>query len=190
MRSFFLLEFMKSGKFLIATPSILGDTNFHRTVILLVDHKIDGSVGFILNKQLDYTLNDVMDGINFKIPLYFGGPVEDDNLFFIHRASHLIPNSICIEKDLYWSGDFKKVIAQINKGTLTKNEIRFFLGYSGWTKAQLEDEISLKSWIVADDITKKTWLKKNPANLWKDHMKVMGGNYLIWSNAPKNPNWN
>ena len=134
---FFTLEFMKSGKFLIATPSIMGDTNFHRAVILLVDHKNDGTVGFILNKQLEYTLNDVMDGINFEIPLYFGGPVEDDNLFFIHRSSHLIPNSLYIEKDLYWSGDFETVVAQINKGTLTKNEIRFFLGYSGWTEDQL-----------------------------------------------------
>ena len=62
---------MKSGKFLIATPSIIGDTNFHRAVILLVDHKNDGTVGFILNKQLEYTLNDVMDGINFEIPLGF-----------------------------------------------------------------------------------------------------------------------
>ena len=87
-------------------------------------------------------------------------------------------------------GDFKTVIAQINNGTLTKNEIRFFLGYSGWTKAQLEDEISLKSWRVVDDITNNTWLKKNATNLWKEHMKAIGGNYLIWSNAPKNPNWN
>ena len=100
---------MKSGKFLIATPSIMGDTNFHRAVILLVDHKNDGTVGFILNKQLEYTLNDVMDGINFEIPLYFGGPVEDDNLFFIHRSSHLIPNSLYIEKDLYWSGDLSLI---------------------------------------------------------------------------------
>ena len=190
MELFFILEFMKSGKFLIATPSIMSDTNFHRAVILLVDHKTSGTIGFIINKKLEYTLNDVMDGINFEIPLYFGGPVEDDNLFFIHRASHLIPNSICIEKDLYWSGDFKTVITQINNGTLTKNEIRFFLGYSGWTKAQLKDEISLKSWRVVDDITNNTWLKKNAINLWKEHMKAIGGNYLIWSNAPKNPNWN
>ena len=62
---------MKSGKFLIATPSIMSDTNFHRAVVLLVDHKTDGTIGFIINKKLEYTLNDVMDGINFEIPLLF-----------------------------------------------------------------------------------------------------------------------
>lgn len=189
MELFYNLEFMESGKFLISTPSIINDINFQRSVILLVDQKAEGRVGFILNKKLEYTLNDVIDDLNVKVPLYFGGPVAED-IFFIHSASHLIPNSLHIKNDLYWSGDFKTVIAQINAGKLAKNEIRFFLGYSGWSEKQLKKEITLNSWRVVDNITNATWIKKSTNNLWRDQMKAMGGKYLIWSNAPENPNWN
>jgi putative transcriptional regulator len=72
---------MKPGKFLIATPSSIGDTNFQRSVVLLVEQKESGTIGFILNKKLDYNLDEVMEGVSVKIPLYFGGPVEQDSLF-------------------------------------------------------------------------------------------------------------
>ena len=117
---FYTLELMNVGKFLVATPSIIGDANFQRSVVLLVDQKESGTVGFILNKKLDYTLDEVMEDVNVKIPIYFGGPVEEDNLFFIHKAAELIPNSIPILNDLYWSGDYKKVIELINSKSLKK----------------------------------------------------------------------
>ena len=82
MELFFILELMKVGKILVATPSIIGDVNFQRSVVFLVDQKETGTVGFIINKKLDYTLDEVMEDVNVKIPLYFGGPVEEDNLFF------------------------------------------------------------------------------------------------------------
>ena len=66
---FYTLELMNVGKFLIATPSIIGDANFQRSVVLLVDQKESGTVGFILNKKLDYTLDEVMDGIAIKVPV-------------------------------------------------------------------------------------------------------------------------
>jgi putative transcriptional regulator len=64
------------------------------------------------------------------------------------------------------------------------------LGYSGWSEKQLKKEITLNSWRVVDNITNATWIKKSTNNLWRDQMKAMGGKYLIWSNAPENPNWN
>ena len=75
---------MKTGEFLIATPNIIGDNNFQRAVVLLVDDKKSGAIGFILNKKLKYTLDELMEGFSVKVPLYFGGPVEQDSLFFIH----------------------------------------------------------------------------------------------------------
>jgi putative transcriptional regulator len=181
---------MNAGKLLIATPSIIGDYNFQRSVILLVDEKTTGTVGFILNKPLEYTLDEVIDGVNIKFPLYYGGPVEQDSLFFIHRTANLIPNSLLIYDDVYWSGDFETVIELLISKELKEDKIRFFLGYSGWSEDQLETELKSKSWIIANSVIEKEWIKKHSKNLWKNHMKAMGGEFLIWSNTPENPSWN
>ena len=111
---------MNTGKLIVATPSVIGDFNFHRSVVLLTNYKTSGSVGFILNKKLDYTLDEVMDGIYEKFPLYFGGPVEQDNLFYIHTLGDKISNSVRISKTLYWNGDFKSVNNLLKKGKLNQ----------------------------------------------------------------------
>ena len=94
---------MNTGTLLVATPSVMGDVNFHRAVVLLVNHKDSGSIGFIINKKIEYTLDEVMDGVQSKQPLYFGGPVEPDNLFYIHTLGNQISNSIPITESLYWN---------------------------------------------------------------------------------------
>ena len=87
---------MKPGNFLIATPTVLGDFNFQRSGILMVDSKASGSVGFIINKKLEYSLDDLMENIKTPFPVYYGGPVEQDNLFFVHTLGALVPGSILI----------------------------------------------------------------------------------------------
>ena len=79
---------MNQGKLIVATPSILGDFNFRRSVILLASQKTSGCIGFILNKKLNYKLNDIVEDINIKFPLFYGGPVEQDNLFYLHRLGN------------------------------------------------------------------------------------------------------
>ena len=73
------------GKLLTADPSILGDPYFHRAVVLIVDQNESGYVGFILNKPLGYSLEEALESVPVQDPLYFGGPVEKDNLFFYPR---------------------------------------------------------------------------------------------------------
>ena len=73
----------EKGQLLIAEPSIIGDLSFNRAVILLADHNALGSVGFILNKPLDYNLKDLIEGTESTIQVYNGGPVEQDNLYFM-----------------------------------------------------------------------------------------------------------
>ena len=87
-------EIIKKGHLLIAEPSILGDLSFNRSVILLADHNTEGSVGFILNKPLDYSVNDLVPEVDATFTIYNGGPVEQDNLYFIHNIPELIPNSV------------------------------------------------------------------------------------------------
>ena len=101
----------KKGKLLIAEPSLTGDVSFNRSVVLLAEHNKEGSVGFILNKPLEYHINDLVSEINIPFRVYNGGPVEQDNLYFIHKVPHLIDNSIEISDGIYWGGDFEKTIA-------------------------------------------------------------------------------
>ena len=122
----------KKGNLLIAEPSILGDVSFNRSVILLAEYSPEGSVGFILNKPLDYTIKDLIPEIDADFRIYNGGPVEQDNLYFIHRIPDMIPNSIEISNGVFWGGDFNSIITLINKKLLKEDDIRFFLGYSGW----------------------------------------------------------
>ena len=178
---------MNPGCLLIAEPSIIGDHNFHRSIIILVDYNENGSFGFIINKPLNYSINDITDNIKYDFPLYYGGPVEQDNLFFIHKAGHLIPDSVLIEKDLYWGGNFERIIHLINKQKLKTKDIRFFLGYSGWSPMQLDDEIESKSWVLKNNPYSSKIFEKTPKLLWKEQMEALGGNYLIWSNSPENP---
>jgi len=178
------------GVLLVAEPSIMGDISFNRSVILLAEYNENGSVGFILNKPLDYNLHDFIPELDSTIPVYNGGPVEQDNLYFIHKIPELIPDSIEISNGIYWGGDFNKIINLLQEGEIDESEIRFFLGYSGWSNNQLEEELGLNSWVITHNDYKNNILGKANANFWKEKMIEFGGDYLIWSNAPENPSFN
>jgi putative transcriptional regulator len=178
---------LEKGQLLIAEPSIIGDLSFNRSVILLADHNHDGSVGFILNKPLEYTINDLIPDIEASFKIYNGGPVEQDNLYFIHTIPELITGSIEISNGIFWDGDFELTKSLINEGKINKENIRFFLGYTGWSANQLESELQSNSWIIATNTYKSSILSKSSSQFWKEKIIELGGEYLIWSNAPENP---
>lgn len=180
----------KKGKLLIAEPSLTGDVSFNRSVVLLAEHNEEGSIGFILNKPLEYSVSDLVSEIELPFQVYNGGPVEQDNLYFIHKVPHLIKNSIEISNGIYWGGDFEKAIVLINQKLISENDIRFFLGYSGWASLQLDQELSSKSWIVVKNEYESGIIQKSSVAFWKEKMVELGGNYLLWSNAPENPSLN
>jgi putative transcriptional regulator len=78
----------------------------------------------------------------------------------------------------------------INEGKINKEDIRFFLGYTGWGANQLEEEIESNSWAIATNKYKKGLLSTSSKKIWKEKITELGGDYLIWSNAPENPNLN
>ena len=178
------------GALLIAEPSIIGDASFNRSVVLLAEHNDEGSVGFILNKPLKHRLKDFVPEVNSNLRVYNGGPVEQDNLYFIHRVPELIPDSIEISNGIYWGGDFTTIIDMLNNNVLKKDQIQFFLGYSGWSEHQLDDELKVNSWVVIHNDQKSDIIGMDSKDIWKKQMMQLGGEYMIWSNAPENPNFN
>ncbi len=177
----------KRGHLLVAEPSIVGDLSFNRSVILLADHNADGTVGFIMNKPLNYTINDLIPEINANFTVYNGGPVQQDNLYFIHNIPNLIPSSIEISNGIYWGGDFESTKMLINNSQIDKSNIRFFLGYTGWDSNQLDSEMKAKAWILTSNNSQKNIIGKPTTHFWKEKIMELGGDYLIWSNAPEDP---
>lgn len=178
---------LKKGNLLIAEPSLMGDLSFNRSVILLADHTESGSVGFIINKPLKYTIHDLIPEIKATFKIYNGGPVEQDNLYFIHNIPELIPNSVEISNGIYWGGEYESTKELINKGKIGKDNIRFFLGYTSWEENQLEAEMQESSWIITQNNYENKIIGKSPSLFWKKQIMELGGDYLIWSNAPENP---
>ncbi|MEO9891075.1 YqgE/AlgH family protein [Aurantibacter sp.] len=180
----------EKGQLLIAEPALTGDVSFNRSVVLLAEHNAEGSVGFILNKPLEYQIGDLVPEIKIPFQVFNGGPVEQDNLYFIHKVPHLISNSIEISDGIFWGGEFDITINLINNKVISENDIRFFLGYSGWSSLQLDQELSSKSWIVVKNEYQSNIIQKSSNAFWKEKMAELGGNYVIWSNAPENPSLN
>ncbi|MGB0366722.1 MAG: YqgE/AlgH family protein [Flavobacteriaceae bacterium] len=179
------------GDFLIADPSILGDASFHRAVVLICVIEKKSPMGFIFNKVYDFCLNDMVPKVSHKLPLFYGGPVDTDQLFFVYHAREaIIENSHLIHENLYLGGDIEQAFEAIEDKRLNLRNSRFFLGYSGWSKGQLELEIELNSWLIQKNSAEKKLFTYPPKDLWRNAMIKKGGKYILWANAPDNPTYN
>jgi putative transcriptional regulator len=174
---------------LIAEPFLSGNY-FNRSVVLLVAHSIKGAVGFILNKRVEFPIQEIFpDFPDFDAKVYLGGPVSTDSVYFIHKLGEQIPGSIHVLGNLYWGGDFNELKRQAKLGLLQPTEVRFFLGYSGWDSGQLEQEIKEDSWLVTDVEEEAVMRELNEAS-WVDFVKKAGTRYTMWENFPENPSLN
>jgi len=177
------------GRILISEPFI-SDMYFKRSVVLMIDHSEDGSFGVILNKPVASLVCDVVEGFpDVDARIYLGGPVRTDSLFFIHRLGDIIKGSIIINGDIAWGGDLTQIRKMIEEGKMSKNDIRFFLGYSGWTKNQLNEELELNSWVVSNKKIDKI-IDVDPDKMWEYSLKQLSPDYSDWVNYPVDPTLN
>ena len=177
------------GSLLISEPFLV-DSYFKRSVVLLSEHDDKGTLGFILNKPTDVTLNEAVDDFpDFKVPLYFGGPVETDTLFYIHTVGHLLEGAKEILNGIYWGGDYDQLKFLIDTKQIRPDQIRFYAGYSGWEPKQLDNELKEKSWLVFD-ANKQFTFADDPRSLWSQVLRSMGNEYAILANFPEDPNLN
>lgn len=177
------------GILLIADP-FLKDPNFLRTVVFLCDHREEGSFGFILNRKFDYTLDELIEGMEgLKVPVYYGGPVQPDTIHFLHQYPDDIPDSLQVTPDIYWGGNFETVLALLRAGTLDERKIRFYIGYSGWSTGQLNDEMKEKTWLTVKANRRLVFHHDHTA-IWKDSLTLLGDEYKIMINFPIDPQLN
>lgn len=179
----------QKGGLLLSEP-YLADPNFERTTILLTEHNDEGSVGFILNKPSDSRVSEVLNDLKeFDARIFIGGPVQQDTLHFIHRVPGL-EDSIEIVAGLFWGGNFDQLISRIETKQVGATDIKFFLGYSGWSAGQLDEELKVDSWIVSDQVSEELVFETEPDNMWKKAMRGLGGRFSVYSNYPADPRMN
>ena len=179
----------EAGKILISEP-FLPDIFFNRSIVYLTEHTAKGAVGFILNKELDVKISDIVDGLEgWDETLNLGGPVATDTLHYLHSLDKIIPNSIEIKDNIYWGGDIDALKKTIKAGKAKSNQIRFFLGYSGWSAGQLENELKENSWVIAS--AKQDIVMTNYGDdTWKHVLRSLNTKYSAWADFPESPDMN
>ncbi len=179
----------EKGKILISEP-FLPDTFFNRTIVYLADHNSEGSVGFILNKKLEIKVCDAISGFEgWEEYLSMGGPVAPDTLLYLHSMGNMIPKSVWIDENIFWGGDIGHIRNMIKSGKVNRSQIRFFLGYSGWSPGQLERELKENSWVIARVATDV--VLNNQLNIsWKKILRGLKNKYRIWADFPESPDMN
>lgn len=183
------LENITKGKLLLAEP-FMQDPNFKRGVILLTEHDKEGSVGFILNKSLDMSINDLItDFPEFDANVFYGGPVQRDTIHYVHNVGDLLDDSSEICPGVYWGGDFEKLKFLITSNLIQPDNIRFFVGYSGWTDGQLDVEMEIGSWVITN-MDANYLFKNNPESLWKKIMQHKGDVYSVIAQMPEGLSFN
>ena len=177
------------GILLIADP-FLKDPHFMRTVIFICEHQEEGSFGFVLNKQFEQTLDELMMGFEgFPIPIYYGGPVQMDTIHFLHQYPEQVPGGHEVMQGIYWGGDFEKLSEMVKNHKVDFNKVRFFIGYSGWSNGQLSNELKEKTWLTVAS-TRELIFHQQPDNIRKDSLKHLGGDYEMMINFPIDPQLN
>lgn len=182
------MNYSYKGKILISTPDISGDI-FSRSVVLIVDHNEQGAFGLILNKKNQKMSHKLKDIFGFDVDVYDGGPVENDKIFFICKGRKITDNYSELNSELYLTEDIESVVAAIIQQNISVFDVKVFSGYSGWAAQQLESEIHRKMWTVVD-VFNLDYTSPNDQGLWKNIMQNLGGEFLLWANAPEDVSMN
>lgn len=181
----------QKGSLLIAEPFSI-DSYFKRSVVLMAIHnEKEGSLGFIINKPIkNVFLSDIVKMFENATdwPVYFGGPVQTSSLFYIHTLGDLVDNSKEITDGIYFGGDFEIIKDLVKKNEASSNDIKFFLGYSGWGEGQLDDELLRNSWLTTPATKKIVFGNCSGNKCWQKAVSRTPHFYV--ANFPENAQWN
>lgn len=178
------------GNLLVAEP-FMQDPNFKRSVTLICEHGAEeGSAGLVLGRKMNMTLGDAIPDLKkHKYPLYVGGPVANDTLHFLHNFGDELDGSNEVCEGLWWGGNFERLKIMINMGDVSPDDIRFYIGYSGWSPGQLEMEMKEESWFTHPARAEHIFNYKDES-LWEQILLEKGGQYKQMINYPEDPQLN
>jgi putative transcriptional regulator len=181
-----------SGRLLVASPR-LGDPNFERTVVLVLDHGAHGALGVVLNRPTGLPVDEILDtwhdeaeavppGVVFK-----GGPVSPDAVIGLARTEARaaeVPSRLILDG----VGTVDLAVAPGDQ-PLTVDGVRMFAGYAGWSPTQLEAELGEGAWIVVEAFAADVFTASAEA-LWHDVLQRQGGDVALLAAYPPHPSVN
>ena len=182
------------GSALVAKPTV-GDFFFKRSVIAIVDpDEGDGAMGVIVNHLAGYFLSDLLPDMPTveEIPVYLGGPMGPDMLFFLHTLGpEVIPHAIDMGDGLWFGGDFDAIKDYVVLGKPVTGHIKFILGYSGWGKDQIAGELKRHDWaVLTDSDIRELYMSDEEEGMWHRAVERFGDRYKLWLNMPSDPSCN
>lgn len=179
------------GKLLLSGP-FLSDPNFRRSVVLLVSHDYEkGIIGFVLNQVSEMTIGSLLpelEGCDFKV--FTGGPLGLETLSFIHCCHDKLQSGVHIVGDIYVGGDRELMYDLINSGEIREEDVKFFIGYTGWSGEQLDQEMAEEEWFVADQFHRELPFENTRQEMWREVIVDLGPKFAQFVNYPINPRFN
>ena len=139
--------------FLIAMPA-MADQNFSHTLTYVCEHNEDGALGIVINRPTEMTLSSLFEQIDVplvntslrRIPVHFGGPVQVDRGFVLHRPLGNWQSTLAVDDEVGLTTS-KDVLEAVARGEGPKDVI-VSLGYAGWSAGQLEQEVAQNAWLT------------------------------------------
>ncbi len=182
----------EKGSLLIANP-VLPDPNFSRTVILLCEHDDQGSFGLVINRSTQLKAPDLFLNINilksYNEKIYLGGPVSQSMVFFLCRSPSAAGKLDEVCSGVYLGSNLETLESLYSSLENPEQDIRFYLGYSGWSGGQLAEEMEQNSWLVQRANEQFIFLDSESL-IWPKAVNSLGKKYQYLTKAPVNPQWN
>jgi len=180
------------GSLLIANP-VLPDPNFSRAVILLYNHNDQGSFGLVINRSAQLKAPDLFSDIDilksYNEKVYIGGPVAQSMVFYLYRSAKDVIDLDKICSGVYLGSNLETLESLYLDIENPEENIRFYLGYSGWSGGQLDGEMEQNSWLVQDANEQFVFLDSENL-IWPKAVNSLGEKYQYLTKAPVNPQWN
>ena len=176
------------GQFLLAMPS-MGDPRFLRSVVYMVAHDSEGAMGFIINKRAEgLSLGDILKDMPetvaktglVNLPVYVGGPVQNDRGFVLHTSDYeKTHNTLSQELPIALTQSADVLVdAAHGRGP---EKMRLFLGYAGWGPGQIEGELQDNAWLVCDANIAEIFTSQSD-DLYEKCVAAMGIDLALLSN--------
>lgn len=161
--------------FLIAVPQLV-DPNFFRSVVLLVEHSDEGSMGIVVNRPIELEIGEFCASQDMSFngdatqPIFQGGPVQTDRAFILHESGQEGPETETVMGDIRLSYSLESLSMLVEE---PPEHLKVFLGYAGWGEGQLAEEVTTGAWLVAPADVRLIF-QSNPDDVWELALHQMG----------------